>query len=42
VLAVGDGDLLAMAFLVHLRLADLEQEAGGLVFDVVERPRRCA
>lgn len=31
--SVGDGDLLAVAFLVGLRLPDVEQEAGGLVFD---------
>jgi len=36
VLAVGDGHLLAVSLLVHLRLPDVEQEAGGLVFDVGE------
>lgn len=36
---MGDGDLLAMSFLVHLRLPDVEQESGGLVFDVGEVER---
>jgi len=37
VLPVGDGDGLAVAFLIQLRAADVEQQSGGLVFDVGQR-----
>ncbi|MGH9247970.1 MAG: hypothetical protein ACRD0W_00395 [Acidimicrobiales bacterium] len=38
-LAMGDGHDLGVTVLVHLRLAHVEQQSGGLVFDVGEGER---